>query len=141
MTIKFWNTDSAIMAKYGDDTYQMLDVGRTAERSILLYQAQQTGFKDGGNWITPYSEKLWSKVKKLGTLLAIRVGYKRRFQATFFFYDGLGIKISDNDLCNQTDDIFQKVDELGTLTGVGTSVVPYSKELWDALLVTGEVVG
>jgi len=142
--IKIWydNALCAVMAKYGDDTFKMLDKEDNKKRSELLRPASEIGFKDGGNWVTPYSEKLWSEIKGIGTLLTIRVEYQMRFQATFFFYDGLGVKISDDKLCNQTDGIFQKIEELGVPTpGTSSTTVPYSQELWDAILVVGERIG
>jgi hypothetical protein len=123
------------MAKHGDDTYKMLDREDNTERNELLRSMCLVGYKDGGNWVIPYSEELWSGIKRLGTILTIRMEYQMRFAATFVFYDGLGIKIDDcAEASEEQRELFRRMSNAGTSTGTGSSEVPYTQELWDALL-------
>ena len=141
--IKIWydNSWGAVMAKRGDDTYKMLDREDNTERAALLEPVGKNGFKDGGNWLTEDSEELWSQIKKLGTLLMIRLEYKMMFAATFVFYDGVGIKIGDcAEVSEQRKELFHRIDEIGISTGIGCADVPYTQKLWDAFLAEGERV-
>lgn len=142
--IKIWYDSAwgAVMAKHGDDTIRMVDREDNTERAEILGPASKIGSKDGGNWVTPYSEELWSGIKRIGTLLMIRVEYKMEFAATFAFYDGLGVKIKDTaEVSEKHKELFREIDEVGISTGVGSCEVSYSKKLWDALLAEGERVG
>jgi hypothetical protein len=62
----------AVMVKYGTTTIEMLDRENNTERTKLLEQLSKTGFKDGGNWVTPYfDEKLWSDLLVIGTVIDV----------------------------------------------------------------------
>jgi len=142
--IKLWYdyTLGAVMAKHGDDTFKMLDKEDNTERAKLLETAHQLGYKDGGNWITPYSEELWSGIKRLGNLLMILMSYDMRFQATYISYDGFVVRFKDAiEWSESLKELFRKLDEIRVPTpGTASSRAPYSKELWDALLAEGKRV-
>ena len=113
--IKIWYDDAfgAVMAKHGDDTFKMLDKEDNTERAKILEPASKNGFKDGGNWVTPYSEELWSGIKRIGTILMIRLQYKMVYQAIFAFYDGLGVKIEDTaEVSESYKELSRKLNDL-----------------------------